>query len=327
MQIYLKAMSRYADFSGRTSRADFMGFLKWHIILLFGTMLLMFLRMPFISILYMLGTTVPVLAIFARRAHDLGMPAVIGLIPLVNLLLLVKEGEAGPNAYGPDPLGGTPASAPPASPPASGLAAGLESLAAQIRSRLEPKAVASAPAPASPSPRVALPAAPAALRLSLAKPGQTDNVYRVAYAGTEAGPYTVEQLRHMATSGEVTSGSMLRAPSEARWMPALQVAGVSALFAATAVDGVPLEVADAGSGFAEAVGHAAGEFAGTAVDAVNLASSLSDAADTASAVSDAADTASSVADTVSTVSDVADTASSVADAGSKIGSLLSWFGG
>ncbi len=324
MKDYLNAFSRYADFSGRTSRAELLGFLKWHVILFFGSAFFLLLRLPFVSGLYLLATAVPALAILARRAHDLGMPAVVCAIPVLNLVLLLKDGESGPNRYGPDPLGGAAGSPVPA--PAPAPASGLGAFTAQLRSRLEPKA--SAPSqPASPPKAAALTPAPAVLRLSLAKPGQTANVYRVAYSGTEAGPYTVEQLRHMAASGEVTPRTMLRAPSDARWAPALQLAGVSALFATVAMDDAAVQAAEAGGGFAEGFGNVAGEVAVNAVDAVQLASSVSDAADAASSVSDAADTASSVADTVSGLSDAADTASSVADAGSKIGSILSWFGG
>ena len=58
----------------------------------------------------------------------------------------------------------------------------------------------------------------------------------------------------MATVGEVTPRAMVRAPSEPRWTPALQLSGGSALFAAGAADfgRAPVMQPDGGSGFADA---------------------------------------------------------------------------
>ena len=61
-----------------------------------------------IFILYMVWC----FSLLGRRLHDIGISAwfsLISLVPFVNLglglFLLFKKGNAGPNKYGPDPLG------------------------------------------------------------------------------------------------------------------------------------------------------------------------------------------------------------------------------
>ncbi|WP_315969372.1 DUF805 domain-containing protein [Psychroserpens burtonensis] len=60
--------------------------------------------------IYVLGVFIPSLAVAVRRLHDIGKSGwfyFIGLIPLIGsiwlIILFVTEGDAGSNAYGPDP--------------------------------------------------------------------------------------------------------------------------------------------------------------------------------------------------------------------------------
>jgi uncharacterized membrane protein YhaH (DUF805 family) len=60
--------------------------------------------------IYVLGVFIPSLAVAVRRLHDTGKSGwfyLIGLIPFIGsiwlIVLFVTEGDAGTNAYGPDP--------------------------------------------------------------------------------------------------------------------------------------------------------------------------------------------------------------------------------
>jgi uncharacterized membrane protein YhaH (DUF805 family) len=110
---YLKVLKQYADFNGRARRKEYWMFLLFNFII---SIVLGFLagmiRMPFLVSIYALAILVPSFAVGVRRMHDLGKSGwvlLIGLIPLVNIILLVwaaTEGTRGNNAYGPDPKEG-----------------------------------------------------------------------------------------------------------------------------------------------------------------------------------------------------------------------------
>jgi uncharacterized membrane protein YhaH (DUF805 family) len=65
-----------------------------------------------LTLIFLLATIVPNLAVSVRRLHDVGKSGwmlLIGLIPLIGWIYLivqyVQPGNAGPNAYGADPKG------------------------------------------------------------------------------------------------------------------------------------------------------------------------------------------------------------------------------
>lgn len=65
-----------------------------------------------ISGLFSLAVLLPSIGLGARRLHDIGMSGwwqLIGIIPLIGwiaiIVLLAKQGVAGPNEYGADPRG------------------------------------------------------------------------------------------------------------------------------------------------------------------------------------------------------------------------------
>jgi uncharacterized membrane protein YhaH (DUF805 family) len=116
---YMKMpLTRYADFSGRSRRMEYWMFavgvigasvaagIVDRIIGMSG--LLFGVYGPF-QLILALGTLVPSIACVVRRLHDQdksGWLALLGLIPLINLVLLVfmfLEGTKGGNQYGPDP--------------------------------------------------------------------------------------------------------------------------------------------------------------------------------------------------------------------------------
>ncbi|KAA9007797.1 DUF805 domain-containing protein [Histidinibacterium aquaticum] len=108
---------RYADFQGRSRRAEY-----WYFALMMFVLNLISqaiggviaLLIGLVSLLLL----IPGIAVTVRRLHDLdksGWFALLLLIPIVNIVLILiwftQPGTKGPNRYGPDPVGAeTPAS-------------------------------------------------------------------------------------------------------------------------------------------------------------------------------------------------------------------------
>ena len=128
MRWYVKAMKNYARFTGRSPRVEFFE--------VFGGLFLLILiaegmdrallddgtgSSALFVHLVILAHLLPVLAVTARRLHDLrwsGWFTLLNLVPVLGfvlLLLVLPRGERGPNRYGTDPL--DPAGAEAASPP------------------------------------------------------------------------------------------------------------------------------------------------------------------------------------------------------------------
>ncbi|MBW8783554.1 MAG: DUF805 domain-containing protein [Novosphingobium sp.] len=144
---------RYVDFSGRSRRLEF-----WMFILLFAIVYLVLFsiilsQVPWAAFrqtgfgrytytggaaappgpllwltllafgLFVIGSFIPLVAVYVRRFHDRNMSGwffllffVLGLIPYINfvsgivlIVLMCLEGTRGPNRYGPDPLDPTSA--------------------------------------------------------------------------------------------------------------------------------------------------------------------------------------------------------------------------
>lgn len=117
MRWYLRAMRNYARFQGRSPRVEFLE--------VFGGLFLLILvaqgldrallddgtgSSALFVHLVILVHILPVLAVTARRLHDLnwsGWFALLNLVPVLGfvvLLLVLPRGVRGPNRYGPDPL-------------------------------------------------------------------------------------------------------------------------------------------------------------------------------------------------------------------------------
>ena len=105
---------RYADFSGRSRRAEFWSFYLIHVLIIIGLAIvgprLSFGFYLFSIILYSMASIVPMLAVTVRRLHDTdrsGWWYFISFIPLVGSIILIiflaSEGTYGPNLYGDDP--------------------------------------------------------------------------------------------------------------------------------------------------------------------------------------------------------------------------------
>lgn len=116
MTAYIDAMRRYADFSGRSTRAQFW---FYHLVLLgiaVGTFIIDVVisggrePQPLVSAVAVMGHYIPSLAIIVRRLHDSGSSGwlvLLCLIPGVGIAAFIAFGcftsTPGPNRYGPAP--------------------------------------------------------------------------------------------------------------------------------------------------------------------------------------------------------------------------------
>ena len=102
-------LSKYADFSGRAPRSEFWWF---YLSIFLGSIVISFIagmigaliQSPFFSIIilviYILATTLPLIAANVRRNHDSDKSGWFLLVPLYNLYLLVVPGSPGDNRFG-----------------------------------------------------------------------------------------------------------------------------------------------------------------------------------------------------------------------------------
>ena len=56
-----------------------------------------------LATIYQLGVLVPTVAVGVRRMHDTGHSGWWLLLPIVNFFFAIRNGEQGPNRFGPDP--------------------------------------------------------------------------------------------------------------------------------------------------------------------------------------------------------------------------------
>lgn len=129
---YVKFWKNYANFSGRSRRADYWYVVLANILMFFSLSVMMgiliglrtssgyygeemkFIMLPFslLCSLYFLAGLIPGLAVVVRRLHDTGKSGIyllITLLPIVGSLLLfiflVQDSQPGPNQYGYNPKG------------------------------------------------------------------------------------------------------------------------------------------------------------------------------------------------------------------------------
>jgi uncharacterized membrane protein YhaH (DUF805 family) len=118
MQWFVMGMKNFLQFGGRSRRSEYWYFALFYILILF---VLAFIDVSFgwvrngsgigpLSGLFALIVFLPNLALSIRRLHDTGRSGwwiLIGFVPIVGVIALIvlyaTEGEAGTNAYGPNP--------------------------------------------------------------------------------------------------------------------------------------------------------------------------------------------------------------------------------
>jgi uncharacterized membrane protein YhaH (DUF805 family) len=104
--------TKYADFKGRASRAEYWWFFLSYVIVYVVLLLLASAARGLYALVWIAGLVylLPLLAAAVRRLHDTGRSGwwyFIALIPLVGpiilIVLLASEGQPTPNEYGPPP--------------------------------------------------------------------------------------------------------------------------------------------------------------------------------------------------------------------------------
>jgi uncharacterized membrane protein YhaH (DUF805 family) len=104
-QAVTTGFGKYVDFSGRASRSAYWWFVLAYVIL---AVVSGFIH-QYVYFIVILAFLLPLLAVGARRLHDIGRSGwwlLIGLIPLVGLVLLyfaVQPSQPESNEYGPPP--------------------------------------------------------------------------------------------------------------------------------------------------------------------------------------------------------------------------------
>lgn len=110
MQYFLKAMSHFADFTGRATRTEYWMFVLFNIIIAFVLGIIGgILGTAILSGLFSLAVLIPSFSVAARRLHDTGRTGwwqLIALIPLIGLIILIVflvQDSHDDNQYGPNP--------------------------------------------------------------------------------------------------------------------------------------------------------------------------------------------------------------------------------
>ena len=113
MQWYLAVLKNYVGFSGRARRKEYWMFTLINAIvgaIINVIQLILGLEFPFLSLIYLAATIIPVIALCVRRLHDTdrsGAWALLYLVPVIGWLVLFVfaclEGNSGSNRYGNDP--------------------------------------------------------------------------------------------------------------------------------------------------------------------------------------------------------------------------------
>lgn len=101
---YKKVINQYSDFDGRARRTEYWYFFLINFIISLILMLIgEGIGFYYLDSIYALAVLLPSIAVAVRRVHDVGKSGWFILIPIYNLILMLTEGDAGPNQYGPDP--------------------------------------------------------------------------------------------------------------------------------------------------------------------------------------------------------------------------------
>ena len=114
MHHYLTCFRKFADFAGRSHRAEYWLFMLFNVLVAVAIQVVALVanvpEIGLIGLVYGAVALLPGLAVFIRRLHDTGRSGwwmLIGLVPLIGaialLVFLVQPGEAGENDFGPRP--------------------------------------------------------------------------------------------------------------------------------------------------------------------------------------------------------------------------------
>ena len=123
MNWFLEVLKKYAVFDGRARRKEYWFFYLFYFIFMIGLMIIDGVTgslsedagLGLLSGIFVLAMIIPGIAVGIRRLHDTdrsGWWLLISLVPLIGgiwlIVLLVLDGTAGSNQYGPDPKEANP---------------------------------------------------------------------------------------------------------------------------------------------------------------------------------------------------------------------------
>jgi len=120
IEYFKLALSKYAQFTGRSRRSEYWYFMLVNMIISYGLQgLAIATEIGLFGILAMiagLALLIPGIAVAVRRMHDTGRSGwwlFISLVPLVGIILLIvwmaTDSQPGANEYGPNPKTGATA--------------------------------------------------------------------------------------------------------------------------------------------------------------------------------------------------------------------------
>jgi uncharacterized membrane protein YhaH (DUF805 family) len=112
LDIFIGSLKKYAVFTGRASRSEFVNFFLWSFILglIVGVVeAILFPEYLIVTGQSLLGNLVsfaillPNIGVAIRRMHDVGKSGWYSLIPIYNLILAFTKGDENENQYGANP--------------------------------------------------------------------------------------------------------------------------------------------------------------------------------------------------------------------------------
>jgi len=118
MKWFVIVLKKYAEFSGRSRRAEYWYYVLFYVLILVGLSIIDSATGMFdaergvgvLSSLFALGTLIPTIAVTVRRLHDTdrsGWWILLELVPVIGgivvLVFTCLDGTPGSNKYGPNP--------------------------------------------------------------------------------------------------------------------------------------------------------------------------------------------------------------------------------
>ena len=103
MNWYIKVIKNYAVFNGRARRKE-----HWWFVFI-NALIVALLReggSNELAGIYQLAVLLPLIGVTIRRMHDVGRSGWMWLVPVVNIILTLVDGDIGDNRFGPDPKAG-----------------------------------------------------------------------------------------------------------------------------------------------------------------------------------------------------------------------------
>jgi uncharacterized membrane protein YhaH (DUF805 family) len=102
---YLVVLKKYATFSGRARRKEYWYYTLFSLIIYVALSAIGAVVgvKDVLGSLYSLAVAIPGIAVGVRRLHDTGRSGWWLLLPIVNIIFLAQDGQAGSNNYGDDP--------------------------------------------------------------------------------------------------------------------------------------------------------------------------------------------------------------------------------